>query len=81
MVPSLESGIVVFVGEKEKYGNIVIIQSKDKVDYWYGNMDNLNIKLYDYVEKGNLLGVADNYLYLLFQKNGEYLDYKIFLTL
>ena len=35
------------------------------------------MKLYDYVEKGELLGETNNNtLFLTFQKNGEYLDYK-----
>ena len=81
LVPIIEDGIVVFVGEKEYYGNIVIIQSSKGIDYWYGNIDNINVKLYDYVEKGNLLGeVKDNKLYMVFQKDGKYLDYKNYIN-
>lgn len=77
LIPILESGIVVFTGEKENYGNIAIIQSTSGIDYWYGNVANLNVKLYDYVEKGSLLGEVDgNTLYMLFQKDGKYLNYK-----
>ena len=76
MVPVLESGIVVYIGEKKDYGNTVIIQQVDGVDAWYSNVDT-NISLYDYVEKGTLLGNSkDNNLYLYFQKNGEFIDYK-----
>lgn len=77
MVPTLESGIVVFIGEKEKYGSTVIIEQIDGVDTFYSNINITNIKLYDYVEKGELLGeTKDTNLYLVFQKNGKYLDYK-----
>ena len=77
LIPILESGIVVFSGEKEGYGNIVIIQTTSDMDIWYGNVDNLNVKLYDYVEKGTLLGEAKgNTLYIVFQKDGKYLDYE-----
>ena len=77
LVPIQESGIVVFQGEKEGYGNIVIIQQTNGIDLWYGNLDNINVKLYDYVEKGKLLGeVKGKELYLVNQKDGEYLDYK-----
>ncbi len=80
LIPILESGIVVYTGEKEGYNNIVIIQTTSGMDIWYGNVDNLNVKLYDYVEKGNLLGeVKDNKLYLVFQKDGKYLDYQDYL--
>ena len=44
---------------------------------WYGNLDNVNVNLYDYVEKGSLLGeVKDTNLYLVYQKDGKYVDYK-----
>lgn len=77
LVPILESGMVVFIGEKEGYGNTVIIQQMDGIDVWYGNLDTVNVKLYDYVEKGNLLGeVSSKELYLVFKKNGEVLKYE-----
>ncbi len=77
LVPIQESGLVVFSGEKEGYGNIIIIQQVNGIDMWYGNLENVNVKLYDYVEKGNLLGeVKDETLYLVYQKDGKYIDYK-----
>ena len=76
MVPILESGVVVFIGEKENYKNTIIVEQVDGVDVFYGNIKTNNIKLYDYVEKGELLGEANKELYLVFQKDGEYLDYK-----
>ena len=40
-------------------------------------MDSINVSMYEYVEKGDLLGeVSTTELYLLFKKNGEILDYK-----
>lgn len=81
LVPVQQSGIVVFIGEKEGYGNTVIIQQVDGIDLWYGNVDHLNIKLYDYVEKGSLLGEAkDETLYLVYKKEGKVLDYKTYLS-
>lgn len=81
LVPVQQSGIVVFVGEKEGYGNTVIIQQVDGIDLWYGNVDHLNIKLYDYVEKGTLLGETKNKtLYLVYKKEGKVLDYKSYLS-
>ena len=77
MVPTLESGIVVFIGEKKDYGNTIIIEQIDGVDTWYCNIKTNNIKMYDYIEKGKLLGeVENNKLYMVFQKDGKYLDYK-----
>ena len=76
MVPILESGVVVFIGEKEDYKNTIIIEQTNGVDVFYGNIKSNNIKLYDYVEKGELLGETNKELYLVFQKDGVYLDYK-----
>ena len=76
MVPILESGVVVFIGEKDDYKNTIIVEQVDGIDVFYGNIKTNNIKLYDYVEKGELLGEANKELYLVFQKDGEYLDYK-----
>lgn len=72
----LESGIVVFIGEKTGYGKTLIIQQSNGVDVWYGNIDNLNVNLYDYVNKNTVIGTCNGELYLVFQKNGEFLDYK-----
>lgn len=77
LIPVLQSGIVIFIGEKENYGKTVIIQQVNGIDVWYGNVNNINVKLYDYVEKGSLLGNSENNtMYLVFQKDGKYLDYK-----
>lgn len=74
---SLCGGIVVYIGDKEKLGNTVIIQGTDGVDYWYSNLDNLSVKLYDYIEKNVLIGNTKNeYVYLTFLKDGKYLDYE-----
>lgn len=81
LVPVLEDGLVVFVGEKENYGDVIIIQGIDGVDIWYGNMANTSVKLYDYVEKGTLLGeVSENTLYLVYSKEDKFLNYEEYLN-
>lgn len=79
LVPINESGIVVFIGPKENYGNTVIIQRIDGIDEWYGNIENENVKLYDYVKKGSLLGEVNDTLYLLYKKDGNILNYEEYL--
>ena len=80
LVPVSESGVVVFIGEKEGYGNTIIIQRIDGVDEWYGNIDNTNVKMYDYVKKGERIGEAKDYLYLVYKKDGEVLDYEKYIN-
>lgn len=76
-IPIIKGGIVIFVGEKDTIGKTVIIQQSDGIDVWYGNLSNINVKLYDYVEDGKIIGEAsNNELYLEFQKDGVNIDYK-----
>lgn len=81
LIPILQSGLIVFVGEKENYGNTIIIQGIDGVDIWYSNINLEGYKLYDYVEKGKILGtVTDTHIYLVFNKNGTFLGYEEYLN-
>ena len=47
LVPIIESGIVVFIGNKDDYGKTVIIEQVDGVNVWYGNIDNINVSFSD----------------------------------
>lgn len=76
LVPSFESGMVVFVGDKENYPNTVIIDQINGVSVWYSNIENITVNLYDYVDKGVLIGSTINdELNLVYKKDGEILDY------
>jgi len=76
LMPTLESGMVVFIGEKEGYGNTIIIQQVDGIDIWYSNVTS-NVKLYDYIEKGDVLGeVNGDYLYMVLKKDGNNITYE-----
>lgn len=73
----LESGIVVFYGEKENLGKTIIIQGIDGTDIWYSNLESSNITLYDYVEKNSIIGVfKENKPILTFMENGNYISYE-----
>lgn len=72
LVPILESGIIIYL-EKNK----VIISQVNGINVEYENVKVNNYKLYDYIEKGKLLGeTINNSLSLKFEKDGKYLDYK-----
>lgn len=79
LIPIIESGIVVFIGNKDDYGKTVIIEQVDGVSVWYGNVKNINVSLYDYVNKGEFLAEANKTFYMVFNKEGKYLDYKEYL--
>lgn len=76
LVPAIEEGMVVFVGEKEHYGKTVIVSGTNGVDIWYGNISS-NVKLYDYIDKNSLLGESiDKKIYLVFKKDSNILNYE-----
>lgn len=77
LVPAISSGLVVFIGNKEDYGNTIIIQQSNGIDVWYSNLDNITVNMYDYIEGGKLLGeINSKQLYLVFKKDGEVLNYE-----
>ena len=81
LVPNQESGVVVYVGEKENYGNTIIIEDLNNINTWYGNICNTPIKLYDYIEKGSYIGETCNeHLYLVYSKDNQFLNYEEYLS-
>ena len=75
-IPVQESGVVVNIGKKDNYGKVVIIQQNNGIDMWYGNVSDTSLKLYDYVTKGSILGTCDNYLYVVYKKDGKIVSYE-----
>lgn len=76
LVPAIKEGMVVFVGEKENYGNTVIVSGVDGIDIWYSNI-NSNVKIYDYVDKNTLIGEAiNNKMYIVIKKGDTILNYE-----
>ncbi len=77
VVSAMDSGLIIFAGEKDDYGKTVIIQRPDNVEVWYGNLKEINVSLYDYIKKGEIIGEAkDKTLYMVFTKEGKALDYQ-----
>ena len=81
LVPVIESGVVVFIGEKEEYGNVIVIEGENGSTITYGNIKNTDVKLYEYVTKGKYLGEVENdTLYINILKDNEYLDIETYLS-
>lgn len=79
LVPSIGSGIIVYLGNKDDLGNTCIIQGVDGVDIWYSNIDTSNLTLYDYINKGDMLGpTLSDKLYLTLEKDNEFIDYETY---
>ena len=77
LIPSLENGIITYIGEKENYGKVIILETENNINIWHGNVCNSNVKLYDHLNKGDIIGeTCTNELYLVYKKNGKKLNYK-----
>jgi stage IV sporulation protein FA len=58
-VEAMNEGNVIYFGGKENIGGItVVIQHSDGSESWYGNLETVNVNLYDFVEKGSKVGKA-----------------------
>ncbi|MEH7545000.1 M23 family metallopeptidase [Bacillus sp. OTU2372] len=57
-VQAINDGLVTFAGVKEGIGKTVIIQHSDKSETWYGNLDDVKVKLYEYVDKRTVVGTV-----------------------
>ena len=77
LVPALQSGIVVFLGNRDGHENIVVVQQVNGIDVWYIGMTNINTRIYDFVERGSFLGnTIDDTLHLIFKRDGRIVDYE-----
>lgn len=76
-IGAISSGVIIYIGKKENFNNTIIIQGVDNYNIWYGNIENVNYSLYDYVEKESLIGscISDE-LYLLIEKDGKIYTYE-----
>ncbi|WP_445490138.1 peptidoglycan DD-metalloendopeptidase family protein [Niallia sp. 03133] len=81
-VQAMNEGTVVFAGEKEGFGNTVIIQHSDKSESWYGNLKEMDVKVYSVLKKGDKVGVASSYehndslglFYFAIKKDNEFIN-------
>lgn len=80
-VESVNEGVVVFAGKKEELGNTVQIQHADGTESWYGNLNDMSVKLYDYVSKEQKIGTVNSdennkngKFYFAMKKNEKFID-------
>ncbi|MGM0752338.1 MAG: peptidoglycan DD-metalloendopeptidase family protein [Bacillota bacterium] len=55
-VAAMKGGLIIFAGKKEELGNTVVIQHADKSESWYGHLESIDVKQYESIEKGSLVG-------------------------
>lgn len=81
LVPAVNGGIVVYIGKKDGYGNVVIVEGNNGIDIWYGNLCNIMVNIYDVIGDGSYLGEScDNKIYVVYSKKNEFLNYVDYLN-
>ena len=82
-VESINEGVVIFAGEKEGIGKTVVIQHANKSESWYGQLETIDVKLYDLVKKGKEVGQvtvsedgSKGRFYLAIKENNAFVDPK-----
>lgn len=79
-VEAMNEGIIIEAGEKEETGLTIVLQHADGTKSWYGNLDKIDVPLYDFVEKGTELGkikLSDNQkgtYYFAIKKGDSFID-------
>lgn len=80
VIKSLRGGVVTFIGNIDSLGKTVTINCDDGTNISYSNLENISVKMYDYIDKNRVLGstVTDT-LYLTFKNSKGYLSYEEYL--
>lgn len=78
-IPAIKSGIVIEIKKDNKYINVIKVQDKNGLNISYGYLNEVDVKLYDYIDKDEFIGKCNKKLYLIFEKDNKYLSYEEYL--
>lgn len=76
-VKVIKDGTVLFVGKKEEFGQLVIVQHADNSESWYGHIANPSVQPYEKVTAGSVLAQLspnEQTFYLAIKKDGIFVD-------
>lgn len=80
-VTAMSEGRVRYVGTETDFGKTVIIQHADKSETWYGNLESIDVSLYEFIQKGTSVGVASDVgdgtkgmFYFAIKKGDDFID-------
>lgn len=78
-IEAIKGGVVVHTGPHEDWDLAVAVQHYEGGESWYGMMDNVEVKLYDHVSTGTVLGSVDTKegsgrFSLAIKENNQYID-------
>ncbi|WP_059171278.1 M23 family metallopeptidase [Bacillus sp. FJAT-27445] len=80
-IEAINEGFVMFAGIKEGLGKTVVIQHGDKTESWYGNLDSIEVGLYEYIDKKKEIGTVGQgsdelkgEFYFAIKQGGDFID-------
>ncbi|MGM7636527.1 peptidoglycan DD-metalloendopeptidase family protein [Bacillus sp. Hm123] len=76
-VKAIKDGTVLFVGQKEEFGQTVIVQHADNSESWYGHVTEPSVQPYEKVAAGSELAQLspnEQTFYLAIKKDGIFVD-------
>ncbi|QOT01109.1 M23 family metallopeptidase [Brevibacterium sp. JNUCC-42] len=82
-VLNMDTGWVTSIAEKPGYGTTVIIQYTNGREAWYGNVEKVNVSVNDWLNRGDLVGIAKSfidedvntrYLFMSMKQNGKFIN-------
>lgn len=79
-VTAMNEGTVIFAGKKKDLGNTVIIQHTDGTNTIYGNLDHIDVYLYEFIDKQESIGTIspgegkEASLFFAIQKGDDYIN-------
>lgn len=74
-VDILCEGTVIFKGNQKLLNDYVTIQGINGLKITYGNVQDLSVNLYDYVHIGDVIGVYNEKVYLIFEYENKEITY------
>lgn len=80
-VEVVKEGWVTFVGQKEGVGTVVVIDHGEGEEAWYGQLDDIQVEQYDWVEQGDMIGYTtfhtesgEGRFYFAIRRNATFID-------
>ncbi|MCD8027881.1 MAG: M23 family metallopeptidase [Erysipelotrichaceae bacterium] len=80
-VLNFDNGRVIYVDYQEILGNYVTVLLENGIEVTYGQMNVVFVSVYDSVESATILGTYDDSLIIIFNQDGQEIDYSTYLEL
>ena len=77
-VLNFDKGRVVYIGKQDILGQYVTVLLDNNIEVTYGQLDDVFVGLYDYVDHATILGTYNKQVMLIFTQGEKEIDYATF---